>query len=112
MKRALLIFLLCILPLHASLAAVMEYCAHESAQTEAVHPGHHEHEQAAGTDIPPDPLVQAALDCAHHCFPALIPHAVQTLSTDFRGAYSPHPPADFLSAVLAPGERPPLSSAV
>lgn len=48
MKRLLLIFLLTVLPLQMSWAAVTSYCQHENGKT-AQHFGHHEHKhQASG----------------------------------------------------------------
>lgn len=47
MRRWLLIFLVVLLPVQLSWAAVASYCQHESG-TAAQHLGHHEHQHEAG----------------------------------------------------------------
>ena len=108
MKRSLFICLLCVLPLQSSLAVAMEYCGHEPAETQASHPGHHEHEHQKASESSPDPLPQVDVDCAHHCFPVLVPSFAMTSNFDFYRSYCPDQPSDFKSAVLDPTERPPL----
>lgn len=49
MKRLLLIFLLTVLPLQMSWAAVTNYCQHENGKA-AQHFGHHEHKHQATSD--------------------------------------------------------------
>jgi hypothetical protein len=49
MKRLLLIFLLAMLPLQMSWAAVTGYCQHEEGKA-AQHLGHHEHKHQASGD--------------------------------------------------------------
>lgn len=44
MRRWLVVFLLALLPLQLSWAAVAAYCQHEKAPSQAEHFGHHEHE--------------------------------------------------------------------
>jgi hypothetical protein len=44
MRRWLLVFLMALLPLQLSWAAVAAYCQHEQAPTQAAHFGHHEHQ--------------------------------------------------------------------
>jgi len=46
MKRYLVIFLLVLLPLQFSWAAMVSYCQHESGVA-AKHPGHHTHDHAS-----------------------------------------------------------------
>ncbi len=46
MKRCLAIFLLVLLPLQFSWAAMVGYCQHETGET-VQHPGHHSHEHAS-----------------------------------------------------------------
>lgn len=52
MKRLLLIFLLTVLPLQMSLAAVTSYCQHENGKA-AQHLGHHEHKHKASDESQP-----------------------------------------------------------
>lgn len=108
MKRLLFIFLLCLLPPQSSFAAAAEYCSHEPAEAQASHLGHHEHEHQKPSESAPDPLLQADVDCAHHCFPVLVPSFAAVGVADFYRSYSPDQPSDFRSAVLDPTERPPL----
>ena len=108
MKRLLFIFLLCLFPLQVSFAAVAEYCGHEPAETQASHPGHHEHEHQKTPEKAPDPFPQADLDCAHHWSPVLVPSFVAARIVDSHWSYCLDHPSDFQSAVLAPTERPPL----
>ncbi|MEK8034472.1 hypothetical protein AACH06_26890 [Ideonella sp. DXS29W] len=44
MRRWLLIFLLAVMPMQLSWAALVGYCQHESAPTRSAHFGHHPHE--------------------------------------------------------------------
>jgi len=46
MKKFLAIFLLVLLPLQFSWAAMASYCEHETSVT-ATHPGHHTHDHAS-----------------------------------------------------------------
>ncbi len=61
MRRFLAIFLLALLPLQFSWAAVASYCAHET-QANAAHFGHHEHahehqpDAGPGLDLAADPM--------------------------------------------------------
>ena len=73
MRRWLAIFMLVLLPLQFSWAAVAAYCGHETGQ-HAQHLGHHEHEHehagSAKVDndrVPADPSAPAGfdLDCGH-----------------------------------------------
>jgi len=67
MKRYLAIFLLVLLPLQFSWAAVAGYCQHESEVT-ANHPGHHSHDHQAADQHEPvkDGVSSAGVhhDCA------------------------------------------------
>lgn len=68
MKRLLLIFLLTILPLQATWAAVATYCQHEQ-EVKSRHFGHHEHqhehghEQAHAEEQQKDSSVKFHTDC-------------------------------------------------
>lgn len=110
MKRFLFMVLLCILPLQSSLAAVAEYCIQDSAEAQTSHPGHHEHEGQESSQEAPGSVPQADLDCAHHCFPVMVPSFAATRATDFPKSYSPDRASNFRSAVADPAERPPLTS--
>jgi hypothetical protein len=108
MKRLLFLIMLCVLPLQSSLAAVAEYCIQDSGEISTSHPGHHEHEgQKASLDTP-DSVPQADLDCAHHCFPVMVPSFPLARAMDFRRSDFTDLASDFRSAVLDPTERPPL----
>jgi hypothetical protein len=54
MRRWLVVFLMAVLPLQLSWAAVAAYCQHEQGPAKAAHFGHHDHEHhddgAAGED--------------------------------------------------------------
>lgn len=108
MTRFLFMALLCILPLQSSLAAVAEYCIQDSAEAQTSHPGHHEHEGQESSQEAPGSVPQADLDCAHHCFPVMVPSFAATRAMDFRRSDFPDLASDFRSAVLDPTERPPL----
>jgi len=113
MKRFLFLVLLCVLPLQSSLAAVAEYCTHDSREVQTAHPGHHEHDgqkqkQKQSKKAPNSSVPQAGLDCAHHCFPVLVPSFAEPGAMDLRKTYSPDLGSDFQSAVPVPTERPPL----
>ncbi|WP_279614229.1 hypothetical protein [Comamonas antarctica] len=73
MRRFLLIFMLCLLPLQWSWAAAARVCEHERA---AAHFGHHEHQHGAGAALESASLESAALesdaDASAHA--ALQPH--------------------------------------
>jgi len=64
MKRLILIFLLTLLPLQMSWAAVSSYCQHETDKT-SQHFGHHEHKHQAKADDTPKTksLLAADADC-------------------------------------------------
>lgn len=68
MRRWLAIFLLCLLPLQTSWAAVAVYCGHE-ADAQASHPGHHDHQHAGQPDEAPQAGKSTAagvdIDCGH-----------------------------------------------
>ena len=63
MRRFLAIFLLALLPLQLSWAAVASYCAHET-QVGAAHLGHHEHKHEHQADAGPamDPVAGPVAD--------------------------------------------------
>lgn len=61
MRRFLAIFLLAMLPLQFSWAAVASYCAHES-QASTGHFGHHDHEHHAHTGSDTAPAADAGAD--------------------------------------------------
>jgi hypothetical protein len=106
-RRFLVIFLLTLLPLQFSWAAVASYCAHET-EVGARHVGHHEHEHHAGVSAGGADASQDAdtlkspgamdLDCGHchgHCcvmltFSASLPGEMSAptlrASTDAAGA--------------------------
>lgn len=107
MKRLFLTVLLCLMSLQSSLAVVAEYCGHEPDTAQASHLGHHQHEHQQEHDEAPSPLAQADLDCAHHCFPGVVPSLTMAGVDDFRRHYSPEGPSGFKSAVPDPGKRPP-----
>ena len=87
MRRWLAIFILALLPLQFSWAAVAAYCGHESGQ-HAEHLGHHEHQhtdhaQADQDRAPADqpPPASFHFDCGHcHGTCASIPTAVGDMS--------------------------------
>ncbi|WP_315128913.1 hypothetical protein [Comamonas antarctica] len=68
MRRFLLIFMLCLLPLQWSWAAAARVCEHERA---AAHFGHHEHQHGAGAALESAALESDA-DASGHA--ALQPH--------------------------------------
>ncbi len=107
-RRLLFVFLLVLLPLQLSAAALMPYCQHDGAGGEW-HPGHHAHlhadSKAAGdVDLPG----QLELDCSHchahgGALPATLSAPAQALPRDaVRRSPSAHPPM----RALAPPERP------
>ena len=61
MRRILAIFLLTLLPLQFSWAAVASYCAHET-QADAAHFGHHEHAHEHQHQADAGPSVEQAAD--------------------------------------------------
>ena len=70
MRRRLLIFLVVLLPMQLSWAAVASYCQHESdTATTSQHVGHHEHQHEAddiasadGNDASANPATTGAVD--------------------------------------------------
>ena len=62
MRRFIILFMLCLLPVQISWAAVADYCAHEPAG-EAQHFAHHEHEHEHATPlIALDDLLDTGMD--------------------------------------------------
>jgi ABC-type nickel/cobalt efflux system permease component RcnA len=116
MRRWFAIFLLVLLPLQFSWAAVAAFCEHESeAQAQAQHLGHHEHQQAghAGEALDNDAAVTDGLavvdmDCGHcHTNCCSMPAALGTLALVTLGS-RPCPPAVCALSTLVqnPPERP------
>jgi hypothetical protein len=84
MRRWLVFFLMAMLPLQFSWAAVAAYCTHERQPAHASHFGHHEHRHdhagaPAASDEPASPDGAFAVD--HDCAFCQIGHA-QTLPSE------------------------------
>ena len=73
MRFWIAVFMLALLPLQFSWAAVAAYCGHESAQQTQQHPGHHEHQHPGQADADKDPAPTTGqnapagfdFDCGH-----------------------------------------------
>jgi hypothetical protein len=86
MRRWLLVFLMALLPLQLSWAAVAVYCQHEQAPARGGHFGHHAHEHheadaAAGQDGHADKVKNSPLTLDDDCGTCHLGHA-QTLLGD------------------------------
>jgi hypothetical protein len=66
MKRYLAIFLLVLLPLQFSWAAVAGFCQHETAVS-AKHPGHHSHDQASADPQETGQKAEPSAGMDHDC---------------------------------------------
>jgi len=93
MKRYLAIFLLVLLPLQFSWAAMASYCQHETSVT-AQHPGHHSHDHASA-DHPEaaqnsEPSACMDHDCAT-CHLGCTAALVSDLNTTTAAASDDHP---------------------
>lgn len=81
MKKLLLIFLLAILPLQVSWAAVAVYCQHEEEVT-SQHFGHHEHEHelVQADEEPKEGAIELHADCVtcHGLSAAMLMPAAET----------------------------------
>ncbi len=67
MRRFLLLFLLCLLPLQMSWAAVADYCGHEQDKT-AQHFGHHDDEHMGSANSADDGTQPGKSSLGHdHC---------------------------------------------
>lgn len=105
MRRWLLIFVLALLPLQFSWAAVARYCGHEgespSAPAGAKHFGHHAHEHEAAADHAKPSAAEVDDDCAscHLGCAQPIPvdpfHAVPSLSPPRVARLDAMPPSHF-----------------
>jgi hypothetical protein len=89
MKRYLAIFLLVLLPLQFSWAAMAGYCEHESAVT-AEHPGHHSHDHASADQQEFNKNVAQSHDCAT-CHMGCAAALVSDLSIITAAASDDHP---------------------
>jgi len=101
MKRLILIFLLALLPLHMSWAAVGSYCQHENGKA-AQHFGHHEHKHQAQADDTPQTksLLTVDADCgvcqlSSVGIPAM---PAEVLQIDFHQAVTAFAEFDFLTS--------------
>jgi hypothetical protein len=77
MRRIFALFILCILPLQWTYAAVADYCQHETAPAAQQHAGHHDHQHVE----PPGDKESSNkgvldLDCpaCHHSTGAAVPY--------------------------------------
>jgi hypothetical protein len=66
MKKYLAIFLLVLMPLQFSWAAVASYCQHETGVT-AKHPGHHTHEHASADQLEASQNTSQSASMDHDC---------------------------------------------
>lgn len=64
MRKLVALFLVVILPLSWTAAAVAAYCKHETLAAEQQHVGHHDHQHSAdnGQDVSPDPAQSGGSD--------------------------------------------------
>lgn len=111
MRRFLMIFLLVLMPLQLSWAAMASYCQHESGVA-AKHVGHHEHQHKAQSDQPDEGKTKSlgTIDgdcgfCHASCativsaLPNIPPLSIATVSFGW-------PPDSLVSAILSRPERP------
>jgi hypothetical protein len=111
MRRFLMIFLLVLMPLQLSWAALASYCQHESGVA-AQHLGHHEHQHQAQADEPdqgkPKSFGMADADCGfcHACCATIVsaPQKIPPLSIAFVSFR--WPPDTLASLSLSRPERP------
>jgi hypothetical protein len=93
MRRYLAIFLLVLLPLQFSWAALAGYCEHETAVT-AEHPGHHSHDHAT-VDHPETAQNSAQSACVDHdcatCHLGCAAALVSDLNTTTTAVSDDHP---------------------
>lgn len=109
-RRALLIFLMLLLPIQAAWAVAAGFCQHEQGAT-ASHFGHHDHQhdEANGADVSDKYSSQVDRDCGYHHQAS--PHWLTTLHQlpeVFSNAHSLNPNTQlYLSeAIAARPERP------
>ena len=84
MRRFVAIFILCLLPLQWSYAAIAEYCQHEETVAAQNHVGHHAHEHVEKAGEVPDQKKSAFGDldcpsCQHSTAVAILALSATTL---------------------------------
>lgn len=112
MRRWLALFLLCLLPLQVSWAAVADYCSHEQ-ETTAQHFGHHDDEhkvwtdQSDGAKQQPDPAQTGESSLGHeHSHLSGFLGLVHEHSVSTPGSLQPALRCDALTYPSTPPDRP------